>query len=206
MSSIYACKARSTTNYSNLSPLSNGSVSGGKRRTRSLSEYRACKIGLAVADYYCRQQKQQPGIKINTKRIREIFHYIESTIEVLCESFIEQIDNTPNSDAMRVKHIYIPEIIIAYISVVQSMAVFTSREITTKTMDIATVIADSERVWLQNVFMETGRMGELVDMLALTSKAMLTMVEDGGKSRRDGGKKRGSKGETNRIWDLNVRN
>jgi nuclear pore complex protein Nup107 len=82
------------------------------------------------------------------------------------------------------------------------MAQFTSRDLSTKAMDIATLVADEENPWLQKVFMETGRMTELVDMLALTSHKMLQMVEDGAKSRSIGGKKRGNRGETNRIWDL----
>jgi nuclear pore complex protein Nup107 len=105
---------------------------------------------------------------------------------------------------LALKNIYIPEVILAYISIVQAAAYFMNRELATKAMDIATTIADADRRWLQDVFLETGRMSELVDELALVSMAMLKLGEGETKGSRT--KKRGNRGESVRIWDLNVRN
>lgn len=69
-------------------------------------------------------------------------------------------------------------------------------------MDLATVIADEERPWLQKVFLETGRMTELVGALAMVSQGMLKLGEHDVKARGPA-KKRGSRGETLKIWDLN---
>ena len=85
------------------------------------------------------------------------------------------------------------------------MAYFSSRETPIKAMDIATVVADEERAWLQTVFLQTGRMKELVDTLARVSKAMLKLCEPDPKGRVPN-KKLGKKGESLRIWDVNVKN
>lgn len=69
-------------------------------------------------------------------------------------------------------------------------------------MEIATLVADPNSEWLQDLFLKTGRMSELVDTLAQVSKAMLHLNEHDGKRKET--KKRGGKGETLRIWDLNA--
>jgi nuclear pore complex protein Nup107 len=71
-------------------------------------------------------------------------------------------------------------------------------------MDLAVVIADTEHEWLQRVFLETGRMPELVEALASISKAMLKLGEHDRKGAP--AKKRGSKGETLKIWEMNAAN
>ncbi|KAF2658756.1 nuclear pore complex protein-like protein Nup107 [Lophiostoma macrostomum CBS 122681] len=151
-------------------------------------------------------KQQQAGTKRNLMMVKDLFDSIESNLYPLLASFLANPDAQNHEDAARIRHLYIPEIVLAFICVVQSMSQFGTRDTSTKAMDLATLIADEDNSWLQNVFMETGRMTELVDMLALTSRKMLQMVEDGGKPRSIGGKKRGNRGETNRIWDLNVRN
>jgi nuclear pore complex protein Nup107 len=72
-------------------------------------------------------------------------------------------------------------------------------------MEVATLVADQDKEWLQRLFMETGRMKELVDTLALVSRAMLKLG-DLGDAKKLPAKKRGSRGETLRIWDLTHRN
>lgn len=100
---------------------------------------------------------------------------------------------------------YYPELVIAYLSVLQSGAFFIHRDSAVKAMDVATIVADEDRSWLQRAFIRTGRMSELVDALARVSKAMLRLGEHGdGKVKS--GKKRGGTGETLRIWDINVQN
>lgn len=109
---------------------------------------------------------------------------------------MEDIDDSPGTDPWFIKKRYIPEVVLAYITVVQSAAYFTNRDLITKAMDIATLVADPERDWLQAVFMGSARMTELVDMLAETSKAMLRMGEIAGKTP----KRRGSSGATVKVW------
>lgn len=71
-------------------------------------------------------------------------------------------------------------------------------------MEIANLVADPDNEWLQDLFLKTGRMSELVQTLAKVSQAMLNLNDYDGKKKET--KKRGSKGETLRIWDLNANN
>jgi nuclear pore complex protein Nup107 len=99
---------------------------------------------------------------------------------------------------------YIPELVLAWISVVQACAFFVNRETATKAMDIVTLVADEDTKWVRVMFQTHGRLKELVDALAVVGRAMLVLGEHEGKSK--GAKKRGWKGESLRIWDVNVRN
>jgi nuclear pore complex protein Nup107 len=100
---------------------------------------------------------------------------------------------------------YYPEVVLAYLSVLLSGSFFIHRDSATKAMDLATLVADRERKWLRAAFLQSGRMSELVEALAYVSRAMLKLGEhDAGKTKP--GKKRWSRGETLRIWDLNARN
>ncbi|EMD95802.1 hypothetical protein COCC4DRAFT_183608 [Bipolaris maydis ATCC 48331] len=97
---------------------------------------------------------------------------------------------------------YIPDIILAYLSVLQSASWFLNKDPAIKAMEVAVVIADKSNEWLQRCLLETGRMSEVLECLAGVSKCMLKLTE-GGKEK--GNKKRGGKGETLRIWDLGAR-
>ena len=92
---------------------------------------------------------------------------------------------------------------MAYLSVLQSASYFLHREPAVQAMEVAVLVADEHNEWLQKVFLQTGRMSELVDCLACVSKAMLRLTEHEPKKVEK--KKRGSKGETLRIWDLGAK-
>jgi nuclear pore complex protein Nup107 len=137
------------------------------------------------------------------------------SIEMVFNTLISGISSSPqlNSEQetdewWKLKCAYIPEIVLAYISVLQSSAFFMQRDSGVssgvKAMEIANLVADEENAWLQDVFLQTGRMSTLVDALAMVSKAMLKLGEH--EPKKTGTKKRGSKGETLRIWDLNAKN
>jgi nuclear pore complex protein Nup107 len=106
-------------------------------------------------------------------------------------------------DSANLKRAYLPDIVLAYLSVLQPASYFLHRELANKAMEVAVLVADSDQKWLQRVFLQTGRMSELVDCLANVSKAMLRLTEH--ETKKVEKKKRGSKGETLRIWDLGVR-
>ena len=108
-----------------------------------------------------------------------------------------------SSDDWNLKKAYIPDIVLAYLSVLQSGSYFLQRDPAVQAMEVAVLVADEQNEWLQRIFLETGRMSELVDCLACVSKAMLRLTE--GSEKKADKKKRGSKGETLRIWDLAAR-
>lgn len=124
------------------------------------------------------------------------------TLGSLLDSYIEP---TGDVKLWALRKAYLPEIIIAYMSVAQAASYFIHRDSAVKAMDLATMVADQDKEWLQRLFIETGRMKELVDTLALVSRAMLSLG-DLGDSKKLPTKKRGSRGETLRVWDLNTMN
>jgi nuclear pore complex protein Nup107 len=140
---------------------------------------------------------------VNTKKIKELLDNITNIFDALIPSLAEtHFHDTP--DTTNLKRVYIPEIVIAYLSVLQSASFFLNRDLAIKAMEVATLVADANSEWLQDLFLATGRMSELVDTLAQVSQAMLKLNEHEGKKKET--KKRGSKGETLRIWDLNANN
>ena len=136
-----------------------------------------------------------------SKRVKDVFDNINATIEPMLD--FAGARDLP--ELWLIYKAYIPELLIGYLSILQTACYFIHRDAATKAMDLATVIADPSKDWLQQVFVETGRMRELVDTLAEVSKAMLAL-NDAGEAKRGGIKKRGGRGETIRIWDVNVRN
>ncbi|CAI6275580.1 unnamed protein product [Periconia digitata] len=146
-------------------------------------------------------QQRGTDAKISTKNIKQLSATIESSFE---DVFNPKFDPTDNVEIWKLYKAYVPELTIAFLTVVQSGAFFIHRDTATKAMDVATIVADSDKEWLQKVFLETGRMKDLVTVLANVSKAMLKLGEHAdGKTMA---KKRDSKGQTLRIWDLTARN
>jgi nuclear pore complex protein Nup107 len=143
-------------------------------------------------------------IKDLLEAIEVVFHVLISTITANTHDHTQ----TDPENSYKVLCAYIPEIVLAYLAVLHTAATFLKREtaaaLVVKAMDVATLVADDENGWLQQVFVDTKRMRELVDALAQISKFMLRLGEF--EPKKSGlVKKRGSKGETLRIWDLNAR-
>jgi nuclear pore complex protein Nup107 len=120
-------------------------------------------------------------------------------IPSLAETHAEDTPDTTN-----LKRAYVPEIILTYLSVLQTASFLLNRDTAIKAMEIANLVADPNSEWLQELFLKTGRMSELVATLAKVSQAMLRLNEYDGKKEEK--RKRGSKGETLRIWDLSANN
>jgi len=97
-----------------------------------------------------------------------------------------------------IREAYLPQLILAFHSALQSAAFLISREHLLQSLDLANDVAANEE--LTRCFVASGRMGELVDAFALSSKAMLQLNEQpGGSSAK---KRRGRQGETLDIWDV----
>jgi len=164
--------------------------------------------------------------KGSTKNVKALFESIDEHVNTLLSGFLTRSSqgipfaelDTFSGDAEERKNLereldefkqitaaYIPEVILGYISVTSAAGCFLSRELMTKGLEIANVVADDENKWLRNAFKETGRMGELVHAFAALSQRMLEQVEKHPKAKSSK-KKRDWQGETLRIWDINVRN
>ncbi|KAF1992830.1 hypothetical protein P154DRAFT_528201 [Amniculicola lignicola CBS 123094] len=174
-------------------------------------------------------REEDPLAKPDLSAIRDLFAEIEQRMEQIFTSFLTSSPATglPFSDLSQLspedplytrtqadqadfnalKRIYIPELILTYICVIHTFAFLTRREEAVKAMDVANIVASERNKWIQTAFIESGRMGELVDLLAAVSRAMVGMSEVEGKSKgRVGGRKRVEGGRTMKVWDLNVRN
>lgn len=81
---------------------------------------------------------------------------------------------------------YLPEVVLAYNAILNYDSFALSREILLKSMDLASTIA-AEGSDLVFCFMESGRMPEIVESLAFSSRCMIQAEESGyraGKSRK----------------------
>jgi len=147
--------------------------------------------------------------QVSTTNIKELFKSIEvafpSTLDF--PRIMEDSDDpTPlGNEIEELYRNYIPEIVIGYMSVLQAGSFFIHRDSAVKAMDLVVAIADDERSWLQQLFMQTKRMRELVNRITDVSKAIIKLGEHGiGKDKDKVGKKRGNKGETLGIWDTGI--
>ena len=92
----------------------------------------------------------------------------------------------------------LPEIVLAYIGILNFDGFVLSREILLKCMNLAADIAKEDSD-LASCFTEAGRMSELVDTLARTSQNILRAEESGAKS---GKYRKVRNGETMALWTV----
>lgn len=83
----------------------------------------------------------------------------------------------------QIRNACLPEVLLAYIAVLNYSAQYVSREYLVKSLEVgaAIVAKDSD---LSSCFVATGRMAELVDALAITSANMLVAEEYGKGSKK----------------------
>lgn len=105
-----------------------------------------------------------------------------------------------------IRHAYLPEIILAYLSALQSSAFLLTRENFVYAMDLAARVASDDNKELSKCCVDTGRMPELVEAFAKVSQMMLKVGAGEGKNKSRHEKKRGWEGETLKIWDVGYRN
>lgn len=90
----------------------------------------------------------------------------------------------------------LPEIVLAYNTVLNYSAFTISRDILLKSMDLAALIA-AEDSDIASCFVAAGRMPELVNSLALSSRNMIQAEEKG---HRGGKSKKRLDGEAPDLW------
>ncbi|KAF1937201.1 hypothetical protein EJ02DRAFT_438034 [Clathrospora elynae] len=146
-----------------------------------------------------------PRTKIDTQRTKNLLDAISAIFDSLLVSIASNVQLYPESqsqDDWELRKAYIPDIILAYLSVLQSASYFLQRDPAVKAMEVAVQVADESNAWVQKVLVEAGSMSELVDALACVSKAMLRLTEG---KEKGSSKKRGGRGETLRVWELGAR-
>lgn len=102
------------------------------------------------------------------------------------------------ADLARIRTLYLPEIILAYNTVLCSAGHLISRDELLTAMDLSTIIAN-EQSGLGEAFVQAGRVRELVTALAETSKVMLKLNEQG-KARKE---RKSLMGRSLGLWEIN---
>jgi nuclear pore complex protein Nup107 len=103
-----------------------------------------------------------------------------------------------SSDLLDIRTMYLPEVIIAYNTVLCTAGHMISRDELLSSMDLSTVVARQDS-GLTETFVRSRRVKELVKSFAETSKIMLKLNE-AGKARKE---KKGGHGRTLAIWEIN---
>ena len=100
-------------------------------------------------------------------------------------------------DLQAIRVAYLPEVVLAYNSVLYYGGHNISRDMLLKCLDLAAIVAaeDSE---VAECFIDAGRMSELVDAMAVVSKSILRAQEQGKKLA----KSKRLDGQTLAIWNL----
>jgi len=135
--------------------------------------------------------------------------------QLLSSDFLTRVQNEEDAKQFEaIRAAYLPEIMVAYNSIIYVAGSFTDRERLLQSLELANTIAEERNKGVQDLFVKTGRMGELVRGLALTSRCLVRLNQrdmleatQGGKKkagRKSGGSKRGRswRGETVDIWDV----
>lgn len=115
---------------------------------------------------------------------------------------VEVTDYITDVDAARLAELreaYLPEVLLAYNSVLHFAGHAISRELLLQSMEFAASVA-AQGSDVAACFISAGRMRELVDALAITSKAILKANEQGSKVHK--GRKKASHGESLNLWTV----
>lgn len=105
--------------------------------------------------------------------------------------------DTEAEELSQIRAAYLPEIVIAYNAAICAAAHLVSREHFMRSMDLATVVADS-KIGLADAILQSGRMREVVTGFACTSEKMLKLNEIG-KPRRE---KKQKTGGNLAVWEI----
>jgi nuclear pore complex protein Nup107 len=107
------------------------------------------------------------------------------------------LDDDEGADLEAIRRIYIPEIVLAYNTVLHSAGSLISRDNLIQSMDLSTTIAQ-ENNHIAECFIQARRMRELVTSFAETSKAMLVLKEAG----RPWRPKKEREGKDLGLWEI----
>ncbi|KAI9722347.1 MAG: hypothetical protein M1812_001819 [Candelaria pacifica] len=156
-----------------------------------------------VADQQKSHKKDPQAAKLWRRELQRTFEDILAAVEPLLHGWlIHPMDYTEAAETEGIRNAYLPEVILAYHSVLHCAGHYLSRENLLRSMDLATVIA-AEDSDLAPCFIAAGRMKELVAAMALTSKAILRANETG--SIRANKRKRAGNGANLAIWKVDMR-
>lgn len=116
---------------------------------------------------------------------------------VLTGLLLSSKDEDEAQDLALIRSRFLPEVVIAYNSVLCTGAHMISRDSLMRSMELATIVAD-EKNGLADAFLDAGRMRELVTAFARSSEIMLKLNEQG-KARKE---KKSKTGSNLAVWEI----
>ncbi|KAK0660541.1 Nucleoporin NUP84 [Lasiodiplodia hormozganensis] len=150
--------------------------------------------------------KSTGGAMPPKNKIRNLLESVcEAANPLLGDTLTLACDDGEAEQLIHLRRAYLPEVILGYHSVLHSAAHMVGRDNITRCMDLATALAAPDNAELTNVFLETGRMQELVTAFAHSSLAMVRLTE-GTSGKKEPSKKRARDGQTMRLWEVNTGN
>ncbi|EME88274.1 uncharacterized protein MYCFIDRAFT_55271 [Pseudocercospora fijiensis CIRAD86] len=141
-----------------------------------------------------------PDLKAAKEAVTEAMDPVLNGLLLLGDSFADADEKADEkADCAQIRQWYVPELVIAYNTVLHSAGYLISRDNLIDSMDLSVTVADEKNL-LSEVCVQAGRMRELVASFASTSKAMLVLKAEGKKwtSR----KMKGREGKDLGIWEI----
>lgn len=161
--------------------------------------------------------EQRKEIRAWKDSFQKAYKKVEATVELLLHGWLRNANNgeldvimhwkkqglmveldADEDDFKQIRVACLPEVLLAYNTVLTFSSHYLSRDLLLKSMDLAALIA-AEDSGLAECFMAAERMPELVDSFALSSKTIIRADDRGGKA---GKSKKKRKGETLDLWTV----
>jgi nuclear pore complex protein Nup107 len=139
-------------------------------------------------------------------RLKDAFKAVKEAMAPILRGILQRsVDLGEEEDLAFIRNHYIPEIVVAYNTVLHAAGNLITRDYLLESMQLSVTIADGTRNGesngLQEAFVKAGRMRELVESFALTSKVMLILKAEG-KPWKQG---KDSKGADLGVWEIGGR-
>ncbi|KAI9804280.1 MAG: Nucleoporin nup84 [Piccolia ochrophora] len=133
-------------------------------------------------------------------RLQKALDNVLAAVDPLLEDWLVDLPKAEFQSLTSIRNTYLPEVLLAYNSVLYSAGHALHRDILLQSMHLSTLIAATDSDLLEP-FIATGRLQELVTQFAASSREILLGVEEK-KGAKRGGRKRGELGETLAIWNV----
>ncbi|KAK4972560.1 Nucleoporin nup84 [Elasticomyces elasticus] len=142
-----------------------------------------------------------PPLIIVPPKVRKAFEQVKAAMKPILRGILENpLNDNEAAEFREIRTKYIPELLLAYNTVLCSAGHVISRDALIESMDLSTVIAAEDPSRLLQPFQESKRITELLTSFAYVSKAMLKLGEKG-KPRKE---KRNAEGRTLAIWEISA--
>lgn len=153
------------------------------RAIASLAQWRS------VEDEYTRNHQKQFSLSRAPADLRDAKTVVDECMEPVLEGILRSTAHVGPEEATDLEKIrldYIPEVVLAYNTVLHTAGSLISRQNLIASMDLSVKVANEEN-GLAETFIKAKRMRELVTSFAMTTKAMLVLKGVGRewKPRRD---------------------